>query len=74
MRSHFSALKFCNSILSINFSIIFHIEIAYDTIQSLNCVVDQALLVIFIWLLIKSTYIFTSVVFPSFVINADLHF
>ena len=38
----------------------FHIEIAYNKIQSLCCVVDQEVLKLFLRLLIKLTYSFTS--------------
>ena len=67
----------CIQILWVNFlnefSITFHIEIAYDTIQSLNYVVDQVFSKNFPRLLMKSTYVFSSMVFLCFVINEHFH-
>ena len=51
----------------------FHIEIANDTVQSLNCAVGQILskcLAVFI----KSTYIFVATYFWCFSTNTDFQF
>ena len=51
----------------------FHTEIAHDTIQSSNYVVDKLILNSFLQLLIKLTYIFISMDFSCFVKNANFH-
>ena len=57
-----------------SFFLNFHIKISYGIIHSLNFVVDQLFLNIFLWLLNDLAYSFMSMDFSCFIKNANFNF